>query len=79
MGRGGIGGAAAMETADSTRAFVKDVRRVIIKVCIHTYIHLLLFLPFFFCHRLVSWGMPPMLFGPIAPIARLSDFYSPEC
>ncbi|KAG2601937.1 hypothetical protein PVAP13_5KG627200 [Panicum virgatum] len=32
MGRGGIGGAAAMETADSTRAFVKDVRRVIIKV-----------------------------------------------
>ena len=38
MGRGGIGGAAAMETADSTRAFVKDVRRVIIKVCIHTYI-----------------------------------------
>ncbi|KAG2592948.1 delta-1-pyrroline-5-carboxylate synthase 2-like [Panicum virgatum] len=32
MGRGGIGGAAAMETADSTRAFVKDVKRIIIKV-----------------------------------------------
>ncbi|KAF8717005.1 hypothetical protein HU200_026113 [Digitaria exilis] len=32
MGRGGIGGAAAMEAADSTRAFVRDVRRIIIKV-----------------------------------------------
>ncbi|RLN04279.1 hypothetical protein C2845_PM13G13340 [Panicum miliaceum] len=32
MGRGGIGGAVAMETADSTRAFVKDVKRIIIKV-----------------------------------------------
>ncbi|AQK99430.1 Delta 1-pyrroline-5-carboxylate synthetase isoform 1 [Zea mays] len=36
MGRGGIGGAAAMamamETADPARAFVKDVKRIIIKV-----------------------------------------------
>ncbi|CAL4960453.1 unnamed protein product [Urochloa decumbens] len=32
MGRGGIGGAAVMETADSTRAFVRDVKRIIIKV-----------------------------------------------
>ena len=47
MGRGGIGGAAAMETADSTRAFVKDVKRIIIKVCVHTSSYLPLFLPFF--------------------------------
>nr|CAB3474808.1 unnamed protein product [Digitaria exilis] len=32
MGRGGIGGAVAMEAADSTRSFVRDVRRIIIKV-----------------------------------------------
>jgi delta-1-pyrroline-5-carboxylate synthetase len=34
MGRGGIGGSAGMtmENADSARAFVKDVKRIIIKV-----------------------------------------------
>jgi hypothetical protein len=47
MGRGGIGGAAAMETADSTRAFVKDVKRIIIKVN-EWFIHPLLFLSLVF-------------------------------
>jgi hypothetical protein len=35
MGRGGIGGrpvAVDMETVDSTRAFVRDVKRIVIKV-----------------------------------------------
>jgi hypothetical protein len=43
MGRGGIGGAVAaadMENSDSTRCFVRDVKRIVIKVhiilaCLH--------------------------------------------
>jgi hypothetical protein len=39
MGRGGIGGAVAaadMENSDSTRCFVRDVKRIVIKVHIIT-------------------------------------------
>ena len=43
MGRGGLGGGVApadMENSDSTRSFVRDVRRIVIKVTtLHTCMH----------------------------------------